>query len=236
MTWQGAALEHAHAEAPREACGLLVVKHGRVRYRPCRNIATDPAEHFVIDPDDWADAEDRGEIVGVVHSHPGAGPQPSTADLAGCEASGLPWHIVGLPGGAWHTVEPCGYVAPLVGREFRWGVQDCYSLIRDWYRQERGVELPDFPRRADDFAAGRDLYRDGFPRAGFVEVAGPPEPGDVLLFRLSAPVPDHGAIYLGADRILHHMQGRLSTREDWGGWWRDRTVGVLRYAHGAAVR
>jgi proteasome lid subunit RPN8/RPN11 len=236
MTWREHALQHATAELPREACGLLLVVRGRHVYEPCDNIATNPAEHFVIAPAQWAAAEDRGEIVGVVHSHPFMGPDPSSADVAGCEASGLPWHNGGVPSGAWRTIEPTGAPVPLIGREFRWGVQDCYTLIRDWYREERGVDLPDFARRADDFQAGRDLYRDGFPRAGFAEVAGPPEPGDVLLFRLSSPVPDHGAVYLGADRMLHHMAGRLSTREDWGGWWRDRTVGVLRYAHGAAVR
>jgi proteasome lid subunit RPN8/RPN11 len=236
MDWRDDALRHAQECQPRESCGLLVVVRGRLRYRACPNLATDPDEHFVIDPRAWADAEDAGEIVAVVHSHPAGWPDASSADRAGCESSGLPWHIVGLPSGAWCCITPTGYRAPLLGREFRWGVHDCYSLIRDWYAEERGVVLPDFPRRAGDFEAGRDLYGEGFPRAGFVAVDGPPEVGDVLLFRVAARVPDHGAVYVGDDRILHHMHGRLSSRDAWDGFWRERTVRVLRYANGQAVR
>jgi len=137
MSWQQDAERHAQAEAPREACGLVVVVKGRSIYWPCRNTALG-ADQFSIDPGDYACAEDTGEIVAVVHSHPDATPDPSEADLVGCEASGLEWHIVGLPALVWRSIRPSGYRAPLVGRQFVHGVLDCYAIIRDWYRQERG--------------------------------------------------------------------------------------------------
>ena len=78
------ALEHARSEYPREACGLLVIRKGREVYARCRNIGVG-TDQFVIHPEDYAAADIQGEIVGVVHSHPGMSPEPSQADRVACE-------------------------------------------------------------------------------------------------------------------------------------------------------
>ncbi len=221
---------HAQEDYPREACGLIVVVKGRERYVPCRNLAAG-SEHFLLPAEDYAAAEDMGEVIAVVHSHPDAPATPSEADRVACEASGLPWHIVSWPADDLRTITPSGYQAPLVGREFAHGVLDCYTLVRDWYQRERGITLPDFPRRDDWWQHGEDLYMRHYAEAGFVAVSQdqPEQAGDVILMQLRSPVPNHAGVYLGDGTMLHHLHGRLSSRDVYGGYWQEITRCVLRY-------
>ena len=63
-----AIMTHAAQEQPRECCGLIVQLENKLAYYPCHNLAT-AIEHFILDPEDYARAEESGEIVAVVHSH-----------------------------------------------------------------------------------------------------------------------------------------------------------------------
>ncbi len=221
--------EHARDEYPRECCGLVIVERGKPMYVRCRNDSAGNG-HFTLAPEDFAAAEDRGEIIRVVHSHPDIAPEPSEADLVGCEQSGVPWLIVNWPTGAVHEFEPSGYAAPLVGRNFAHGVLDCYSLIRDYYRQVLGIELPDFARQEQWWLKGDNLYVEGFPQAGFVEVdATLPREHDVLLMQIGSPVINHAAVFVGDNQILQHCAGRLSSRDVFGGGWRRAVRKIVRH-------
>jgi proteasome lid subunit RPN8/RPN11 len=74
--------EHARAEDPNEACGLVVLRDGTAeRYEPGRNAAASPYRFELdVDPDLWF-LEDDGYELAVFHSHLSSPPRPSRTDV-----------------------------------------------------------------------------------------------------------------------------------------------------------
>ena len=132
---------HAEQCFPLECCGVIV----NDTYIACRNIAEND-QQFEIHHKDLAKAEDLGEIQAYVHSHPNASAQASELDLHQIELHEKPWVICALPDIEFQIHQPFGYKAPLVGRDFYHGWQDCYALIRDFYSRELGIHLMNFER------------------------------------------------------------------------------------------
>jgi Predicted metal-dependent protease of the PAD1/JAB1 superfamily len=226
--------EHAIAEYPREACGFIAVVKGKERYLPCRNVADNPTETFIVHHEDQMMAEDIGDIIGFAHSHPDGSPDMSEADRVMCSRDEIPWYILSVNAQGDTTdlqrYEPDGYEAPLVGRQFSHGVLDCYTLIRDYYSRELNIVLPDFERQDDWWNKDQDLYMEHFRDAGFEPITGAISKHDVILMQVRSPKVNHGAVFIGGpDHILHHMHGRLSTREVYGGWYQEITRIIIRH-------
>lgn len=95
-------VEHARAEAPNEACGLVAFRDGVAeRYLPGENTLASPYR-FELRPRDPADffLEDEGYELAVFHSHPETAPRPSRTDIANIGLwEDRPYLILGLATG-----------------------------------------------------------------------------------------------------------------------------------------
>ena len=231
MTWKDAALKHAKEQDPRESVGVLIVIKGKEQYYPCNNLSTYSQQCFILDPEDYVKADALGEITAIVHSHPVTPPSPSQADKVSCEQSGLKWHIVNPKTETWGYCEPTGYKPPLIGRQWVWGVTDCWSLVRDYYKEQHNIQLLDYqrPTTPQDFL-NNPLFEQYAQRTGFRELNKDEklQKGDVLLMSILHPTLNHVAIFLG-DEILHHLADRLSTREPYNEWLLKCTGKRYRY-------
>ncbi|EJO0695351.1 C40 family peptidase, partial [Escherichia coli] len=134
----------------------------------------------------------QGEIVALVHSHPGGLPWLSEADRRLQIKSALPWWLV-----CRGDIHRFRCVPHLTGRRFEHGVTDCYTLFRDAYHLA-GITLPDFVREDDWWRNGQNLYLDNLAENGFYRVSpSRAQAGDILLCCFGASVPNHAAIYCG---------------------------------------
>ena len=80
---RAALVAHSQAEAPNEACGLVLLRDGCAeRYEPGRNAAASPYrfELEFDDPEIWY-VEDEGYELAVFHSHVSAPARPSRTDV-----------------------------------------------------------------------------------------------------------------------------------------------------------
>ncbi|HIE7559003.1 TPA: C40 family peptidase [Citrobacter amalonaticus] len=224
-------LAHAAACAPAESCGYVVrTAEGEV-YFPCENLSAESTVYFRMAPEDFLRVQLAGEVVALVHSHPGGMPYLSEADRRLQVQSALPWWLV-----CEGEIRRFRCVPFLIGRTFEHGQTDCYSLFRDAYHLA-GINLPDFLREDDWWKRGENLYLNNLDATGFYPVdAGDAQPGDVLICCFGSSVANHAAIYCGSGELLHHIPGQLSKRERYTDKWQRRIHSIWRHRkwHGSA--
>jgi proteasome lid subunit RPN8/RPN11 len=78
-----ALIEHAEAEVPNEACGVVIIESDvATRYEPGINLAASPYRFDLQmpDPEIWF-LEDEGRELGIFHSHLSSPPRPSRTDV-----------------------------------------------------------------------------------------------------------------------------------------------------------
>jgi cell wall-associated NlpC family hydrolase len=121
----------------------------------------------------------------------------------------------------------------LVGKTFIHGTQDCFSLVRDFYKDNFDIELTNYARPDDWWRKGMSLYRDAISPEGFevlmTKNVKQLRPADGMLMCLISTEPNHAAIYLGEGKILHHVYGRLSSVDMLDIKWQGRVTNYLRH-------
>tara|TARA_R110002012_G_scaffold321104_1_gene547409 strand:+ start:3410 stop:4111 length:702 start_codon:yes stop_codon:yes gene_type:complete len=232
MSWKQDALVHAKDQDPKESCGLLLNIRGKEKYFACKNLSTWANQCFIIDPEDYVKGSDLGDIIAIIHSHPTTQPIASEADKISCEETNLPWYIINPKTEQWGSYKPTGYKAPLVGRQWVWGVTDCWALVRDWYKQELGIILRDWERpiTPEEFIAN-PMFVKCASATGFKELRPQEklENGDLLFMSIMTTGLNHVAIFLDGD-VLHHLADRISCKEPYNEWLLKCTGMRLRYA------
>lgn len=222
--------EHFENEYPREGCGLLVVRKGKPEWIPCTNLA-EVDEDFIIDSKEYLKAKRTTDIIGIVHNHPDSTAEASEADIANCNALGIDYYIFSYPDMDLNVLKPEVSTTDLYGREYKFGVADCFEASRD-YLKTVGIDIfPRIPFEDDWWEKGIDYFTDemmeewGFKPVELSEA----KKNDVIVFNVRSPIGNHCGIYLGNEVFYHHAENRLSCRESLHPFWSQNIKRVYRY-------
>jgi len=232
--------KHAKAVFPNECVGVIVDRD----YHPLNNISDNPENHFHVDIAEYAEVTKDGTVRALIHSHTFDSPvdrraakrtidrrTPSKSDMATQQAMNVPFGIIHTDGKAISDVLWFGEntTPELLEREFIHGVTDCYSIVRDYFKLERDIELPDYPREWAWWESDENMYLDLFEKTGFEEIdESDLQVGDVVLMSVLAESVNHAGVYVDNNKMLHHLVGRLSIIEPYNQWMKYKNK-IVRY-------
>lgn len=219
---------HFESEYPREACGVIGIVKGKKKYFPCENVAKDD-DDFILSSSDYFKVKQQADVYAIVHSHPDAECTPSQHDINCCDSLGIPYYIFSYPEMDLHIQQPKKNFNPVIGREYKFGEQDCFEAMRDWLATQNIHIPPRAPFEDDWWDKGLNYFtEETISQWGFKKVS-TPEENDLLIFQVRHDVPDHCGVYLGNDIFFHHAENRLSCRESILPFWHKKIVGIYRY-------
>ena len=220
--------EHFKKEYPREGCGVIGIIKGKKKWFPCENIAKDD-EDFMLSSSEYLEIKGKCDIFAIVHSHPDTTNQASEYDINCCNALGVPYYIFSYPEMELNIVEPKTKAYPLIGREYEFGVTDCFEAMRD-YLAEQSIEIPSrIPFEDNWWDNSLDYFtEENIKNWNHIKVD-TPQKNDVVIFQVRENVADHCGVYLGNDIFFHHAENRLSCREHLYPFWAQHIVGIYRH-------
>lgn len=122
----------------------------------------------------------------------------------------------------------------LEGRPFTGiGNDDCLKLFRDFFKDNFDISIRDYARPHDWSSDKLDLMGRCYEREGFEKITDwklkDLRPADVLCLAIGESNPNHFAVYVGDDVILHHLYGKMSRAEQMRDFWRNHTCYILRH-------
>lgn len=200
--------EYAKTQFPKEA--VAVIKNGKLI--TLENKSNVPTENFYVSSDIYDE-----DITEILHTHTDGNIRPSYDDMKTQIAFGVPMGILAMfydDDTKDYNFSKVHYIGNLradyLGLPYIFGINDCYSLVRNYYKTHKNIELMDFPRRWE-FWKTENLLINNAKEAGFKEIsANEVEVGDVFFctFHGVSRYPIHMGVLAEKGIMVHHPSNR----------------------------
>ena len=121
------------------------------------------------------------------------------------------------------VVKPKKDLTELYGREYKFGVTDCFEAVRDYYLS-KDMYIPNrilwekewYNKNSDlDYFCPEVIKQWGGQEVNLDSL----QKNEVLTFKVDSSVANHCGVFLGGDVFYHHANNRLSCRENLYPFW-----------------
>lgn len=207
-----------------EPCGAICVVKGKFKFYPLSN-ESEIADTFSPNPIQYTRIVRN--LFMLVHGHDD-NCIPSEHDILQCNVHGIPYLIFNLQNYEYSVQWPTNYIS-LTGKQYKFGVNDCFEAARKWYLLH---EVPIDPRKhwVDDWwDLGLTYIEDEVSNWGFVPT-NTLEYGNLITFAMdSEGISNHLGVYIDNDEFFHHAANRLSCIENLYPIWGPCINGIYKY-------
>ena len=218
---------HAKEEAPKECCGFILNNAGVFK----ANNASKEENKFKIPPEDFLSASKIGDILAIYHSHPKSEKAKfSEYDKFNSVLHDYIYVLYALKDNSFSIFNPSlSSFNRYVGNSFKIGESDCYSLMRDFYKNELNIILNNY-HRDDKWQSYLGKLFDGkFEEEGFIEVDELKTYDCILTKNRKNINSNHIMIYLGNNLILHQPPKAYSRIEEYTEKHKKITNKIIRH-------
>lgn len=226
--------EHALLDKNSEACGLILMCHKTKKpiIFNCRNDAPDKKRYFSLNPHDYLSAKNRGLVTAYYHSHPSGNPTISEFDKINAENHKLKCIVYSLFTNIFNEYSPQNYRFKYIGRKFEIGKNDCYSLVKDYFKHELNINLGEYHRQEGWIKFTPNIFEDNGDIQNFDKIQNLNEcqKNDILLFKFyNHKFPTHCCVLLENKIILNHDRNQYSCIEKISDYYKSKFMYGLRY-------
>ena len=223
---------------PNECCGFIVKENDSFKCIPCNNTATDKINNFKIASLEYLKIQNKYKIYYIYHSHTNENCDFSEMDKNCSENLNLPIILYNIQKNIFKIYQPINISNNYIGRYFEIGINDCLSLVEDYFKNELNFIINFYENwkqirenlNKDLISAkevGENIIKDKiFEKNGFKNIGNKNLiKNDILVLNVYNK---HFAIYLDNNKILHQPMLSFSKIENYCNFYRRHTELVYR--------
>jgi len=215
--------------APNESCGFIVEDNYDFICIPCENIAKNKKEYFEIKSIDYLNTKNKyKKIHYIYHSHTNNNFDFSEQDKLCAKNLNISIILYILKNNEFKMFDIYKTLNNYTGRYYQYKKYDCFTLIKDFYKNEKNIDLfANYYENLDEIDVKNKIY--DFYKINNLEIVDKTEDlklHDILFFNGFGT--KHLGLYLEEDKILHQPMCGFSQIENYNNFYRSRTDLILR--------